>query len=95
MEQITFVARDFEGPLDLLLYLIQKHKLNIMDIEISSLLTQYLAYMEERQTQNLELDSSFIEMAARLIQITTATLLPKHEDESQELKGQLPAELMY
>ncbi len=94
MEQLTFVATDFEGPLDLLLFLISKHKLNIMDIEISSLLQQYMLYIEAREKEDLETDSSFIEMAARLVQIKTATLLPKHEDEAKELKSALQMELM-
>lgn len=49
MEKLSFKVQEFEGPLDLLLHLIAKHKLNIYDIEISALLEQYLAYIEQMQ----------------------------------------------
>ena len=67
MESISFKLEVFEGPLDLLLSLIQKHKLNICDIEISKLLEQYLLYIEQANEQNLELAGEFLEMAARFM----------------------------
>ena len=76
MAQISFKLPVFEGPLDLLLHLIAKHKLNIYDIEISKLLEQYLLYMEQCSQQDYELAGEFLEMAARLIYIKTASLLP-------------------
>ena len=69
MESISFKLEVFEGPLDLLLSLIAKHKLNICDIEISKLLEQYLLFIEEAHKQDLELAGEFLEMAARLIYI--------------------------
>ena len=54
MEKLSFKVQEFEGPLDLLLHLIAKHKLNIYDIEISALLEQYLAYIEQMQRQDME-----------------------------------------
>lgn len=60
--QLEFKVGDFEGPLDLLLFLISKHKLNINDIEISELLTQYLDAIEQMQSADLELKSEFLEM---------------------------------
>ena len=54
MESISFKLEVFEGPLDLLLNLITKHKLNICDIEISKLLEQYLLYMDQAHEQDLE-----------------------------------------
>lgn len=78
--------------MDLLLSLISKHKLNIYDIEISSLLEQYLAYMDQCREQDLELAGEFLEMAARLIYIKTASLLPRPEEaqkEKQALQGAL------
>ena len=92
MEQINFKLEVFEGPLDLLLNLIAKHKLNICDIEISKLLEQYLLYIEQAREQDLELAGEFLEMAARLIYIKTASLLPQPEEAEQmkkELEGAL------
>ncbi len=92
MESISFKLEVFEGPLDLLLSLIAKHKLNICDIEISKLLEQYLLYIDQAHEQNLELAGEFLEMAARLIYIKTASLLPQPEEAEQmkrELEGAL------
>ena len=92
MESISFKLEVFEGPLDLLLSLIAKHKLNICDIEISKLLEQYLIYIDQAHEQNLELAGEFLEMAARLIYIKTAFLLPQPEEAEQmkrELEGAL------
>lgn len=91
MTELNFKLEVFEGPLDLLLTLIQKHKLNIMDIEISVLLEQFLNYLERMAEADLEVTSDFLEMAARLVLIKSAELLPKEEAEKmkQELQGQL------
>ncbi|MBQ3566994.1 MAG: segregation/condensation protein A [Oscillospiraceae bacterium] len=92
MPEISFKLDVFEGPLDLLLHLITKHKLNINDIEISKLLEQYMLYIEQAKEQDLELAGEFLEMAARLIYIKTASLLPKPEEAEQikkELQGTL------
>lgn len=92
MQTISFKLEVFEGPMDLLLSLITKHKLDIYDIEISSLLEQYMAYMEQCREQDLELAGEFLEMAARLIYIKTASLLPRPEEaqkEKQALQGAL------
>lgn len=88
MSSITFRLEKFEGPLDLLLHLISKHKLNIYDIEISSLLEQYLAFIDGLHEQDFELAGEFLEMAARLIYIKTVSLLPK-PNEAEELKKEL------
>lgn len=92
VENISFKLEVFEGPLDLLLNLITKHKLNICDIEISKLLEQYLIYIDKAHEQNLELAGEFLEMAARLIYIKTVSLLPQPEEAEQmkkELEGAL------
>lgn len=90
MEKITFKLEVFEGPLELLLYLISKHKLNINDIEISKLLEQYLEYIAEWTAQDLEFAGEFLEMAARLIYIKTVSLLPSEESsEAEENKKDL------
>lgn len=93
MESISFKLDVFEGPLDLMLNLISKHKLNIYDIEISKLLEQYLLYIEACHEQNLELAGEFLEMAARLIYIKTASLLPQPE-EAEKMKKELEGTLI-
>ncbi len=92
MEELNFKLEVFEGPLDLMLMLISKHKLNIKDIEISILLEQFLLYLDKMQEADIEVAGEFIEMAARLIYIKTADLLPKHEIE--ELKKELTGRLI-
>ena len=95
MKQILFRLDTFEGPLDLLLKLISKHKLNIYDIEISKLLEQYMEYLDNSNIQNLESAGEFLEMASRLIYIKTAYLLPKPEaDEAQQMKKELETNLI-
>ncbi len=93
MEKLSFKLDSFEGPLDLLLFLISKHKLDIYDIEISKLLEQYLKYIDAMKAADLDVASEFLEMAARLVYIKTAALLPKHE-EVDELKNELTGELL-
>ena len=92
MEELSFKLEIFEGPLDLMLSLIAKHKLNIRDIEISILLEQFLLYLDKMQEADIEVAGEFVEMAARLIYIKTAELLPKHEVE--ELKKELTGRLI-
>ena len=91
MEELSFKLEVFEGPLDLLLSLIAKHKLNIYDIEISVLLEQFLLYLDKMQEADIEVAGEFLEMAARLIYIKSSALLPKHEAEEmkKELEGAL------
>lgn len=93
MAEITFKLDVFEGPLDLLLHLISKHKLNINDIEITKLLEQYLLYIEQARQQDLELAGEFLEMAARLVYIKSASLLPKPE-EAERVKRELEGALI-
>lgn len=93
MEKISFRLEGFEGPLDVLLTLINKHKLDIFNIEISELLKQYLIFMDECHEQNLELAGEFLEMASRLIYIKTASLLPQPEV-AEEMKKELEGTLI-
>lgn len=76
----------FEGPLDLLLYLIKKEEINIHDIPIAKITEQYLEYMEMMKLLDLEIAGEFILMAATLIHIKSKTLLPIEE------KEEIPAE---
>ena len=66
----------FEGPLDLLLYLIRKQNFNILDIPMAALTRQYLSYVEEIRASNLELAAEYLLMAAMLIEIKSRMLLP-------------------
>jgi segregation and condensation protein A len=66
----------FEGPLDLLLYLIRKQNFNILDIPMAALTKQYLGYVEEIRNHNLELAAEYLLMAAMLIEIKSRMLLP-------------------
>ena len=93
MSSAQFKLDMFEGPLDLLLHLISKHKLNIHDIQISLLLEQYLEYIHQLEHEDLEDAADFLEMAARLIYIKTVSLLP-HDEEAQELKKELEGRLI-
>ena len=75
----------FEGPLDLLLYLIRKQNFNILDIPMAGLTRQYLSYVDEIRTRNLELAAEYLLMAAMLIEIKSRMLLPpKKVAEGQE-----------
>lgn len=74
----------FEGPLDLLLHLIEKNKLNIYDIPIVEITDQYVAYVEQMEEENLDVVSEFLIMAATLIEIKSRMLLPKEQVEEEE-----------
>lgn len=95
-EKLQYKLESFEGPLDLLLFLIQKHKLNIYDINISELLEQYTnAIQSVESLEDLEGASEFLEMAARLVYIKTAMLLPRDDDEDKDkLRRELQGELI-
>ena len=93
MEQINYKIEVFEGPMDLLLYLITKHKLNIYDVPIFELVEQYTAYIRALQQKDLEVASEFLEMAARLVHIKSLSLLPTRE-EGELLRRELSGELI-
>ena len=75
--------QDFEGPLSLILQLLSKNKIEIRDIRISEILDQYLAYLDEMQSMDLEIASEFVQMAAHLLYIKTRTLLAGEEEVSE------------
>ncbi len=93
METISYKLDVFEGPMDLLLHLISKHKIDINDIPILLLVEQYLDYVKKMQEEDMEVASEFLEMAARLVYIKTVSLLPVHEEEADALKNELQGEL--
>ncbi len=74
----------FEGPLDLLLHLIDVNKIDIYDIPISLITDQYLAYLEKMQENDMEIMSEFLVMAAMLLRIKSKMLLPPAEDDSDD-----------
>ena len=84
----------FEGPLDLLLYLIRKNEVNIYDIPISLITEQYLAYIELMQELNLDMAGEFLVMAATLIHIKSRTLLPRPDPTQDDLPGEDPREAL-
>lgn len=93
MEKLSFKLECFEGPMDLLLHLISKRKLNINDIPISEIVDQYIECVRNMQEENMEIASEFLEMAARLVYIKTVSLLPSPE-EAEELKRELVGQLL-
>lgn len=74
----------FEGPMDLLLHLIEKNKIDIYDIPIAELTRQYLAYLDRYREFNIEIASSFLVMAATLLQIKSKMMLPQNETSADE-----------
>lgn len=88
MEKISYKLPAFEGPLDLLLYLLSKNKVDIYQIQISELLEQYIQHIGQMQEQQLDIASEFLEMAAKLVYIKSVSLLPKYE-EAEEMERDL------
>ncbi len=84
---------DFNGPLDLILHLLSKNKMEIKDIQISLILDQYLAWMERRKEMDLEVASEFVTMAAHLVYIKTRMLLSLQDEEAASEMEQLIASL--
>ena len=84
----------FEGPLDLLLYLIRKQNFNILDIPMLSVTRQYLAYVDEIRSRNLELAAEYLLMAAMLIEIKSRMLLPPRKQEGTDEAHDPRAELV-
>lgn len=86
----------FEGPLDLLLYLIRKHNLNILDIPMADLTKQYMTYVEKMQANKLELAAEYLLMSAMLIEIKSRMLLPKPAtvEAEQDPRAELVRRLM-
>lgn len=94
METPTFRLETFEGPLDLLLHLISKNKVDIYDIPVAEILEQYLAYMQSAREFNIELASEFSVMAAQLLLIKSSMILPRYEDLEEDPRKQLVESLI-
>jgi segregation and condensation protein A len=88
----------FEGPLDLLLYLIRKQNFNILDIPMAAMTRQYLSYVEEIRSTNLELAAEYLLMAAMLIEIKSRMLLPPKKvaegEEAEDPRAELVRRLL-
>ncbi len=82
--ELKVKLESFEGPLDLLLHLLDKNKVNIYDIPIVEITNQYMEYIQEMRRQDLNVMSEFLVMAATLLDIKAKMLLPKEEKEEEE-----------
>ena len=94
IEQITYRLDQFEGPLDLLLALIQKNKVSITDIPISLICDQYMEYLEEAQRMDLEIATEFIVMASDLMLIKSKMLLPHEEGTENDPRREIQNALL-
>lgn len=84
MKTVTFHLPVFDGPLDLLLHLISKNKVNIYDIPIAGILEQYLEYIDQMREFDMDVAAEFVAMAAQLMVIKSKMLLPVYEDQEQD-----------
>jgi len=97
-DALEILLEAFEGPLDLLLYLIRKQNFNILDIPLADVTRQYLAYVDQIRKRNLELASEYLLMAAMLIEIKSRMLLPPKKvegaDEAEDPRAELVRRLI-
>ncbi len=97
-DAMAVMLEAFEGPLDLLLYLIRKANVNVLDIPMAPLTDQYLLYVEAMRKQNLELAADYLVMAAMLIEIKSRMLLPRPNasagDEAEDPRAELVRRLV-
>jgi len=91
---IEFKINDFEGPLDLLLHLIKESKMDIMNIEISSITDQYIAFLNKQEEMNLEISSEYLVLASSLLEIKSRMLLPNEKVEEDEEENDPREELV-
>ncbi len=94
MEALSYRLDQFEGPLDLLLTLIKKNKLNIEDIPISFICEQYMQYITEAREMDLDIASEFIVMASELMLIKSRLLLPKENEDAEDPRRELADALL-
>ena len=94
MEAFTYRLDQFEGPLDLLLTLIQKNKVNISDIPISLICDQYVEYITEAQKLDMDIASEFLVMASELMLIKSKMLLPRPEEDEEDPRAKLTDALL-
>lgn len=94
METLTYKLEQFEGPLDLLLNLIQKNKVSISDIPIALICDQYIEYITKAEALDMDLASEFIVMASELMVIKTKMLLPREDDAEEDPRAPLADAIM-
>lgn len=94
MEKLTYRLDQFEGPLDLLLTLISKNKIDISDIPISLLCDQYMEYINAANESKIDIASEFIVMASELMLIKSRMLLPRNEEEEEDPRAALAAAML-
>ena len=83
-EKVTFHLDRFDGPLDLLLHLLARNRIDIKDIPIAEICSQYLEYLERMRALDIEIAGDFIAMASHLVYIKSKMLLPVYEEEGEE-----------
>ena len=94
MEKLTYRLEVYEGPLDLLLDLIAKNKIDIMNIPIALICDQYMQYITEAQAMDMELAGEFIVMASELLYIKSKMLLPRAEPDEEDPRASLAEALL-
>lgn len=92
--QLTYKMESFEGPLDLLLDLIHKNKMDILDIQISVIFEQYMAHLERMRQMDMEIAGEFIVMASELMLIKSNMLLPREEETEEDPRARLAQALL-
>lgn len=95
-DALEVVLEHFEGPMDLLLYLIRRANLDVLDIPMAKVTAQYLEYVEAMRRKNLELAAEYLVMAAMLMEIKSRMLLPrpKHVEEEEDPRAELVRRLL-
>lgn len=93
-DALEIILEQFEGPLDLLLYLIRKQNLDILEVNVAEITSQYMGYIEIMQTMQLEMVGEYLVMAAMLAEIKSRMLLPRNKDDDEEDEGDPRAELI-
>ena len=81
---MNFHINDFEGPLDLLLHLVKKEKMDIYEIEVSQIIEEYLEFIHQMQDLNIDIASSYLVMAAELLHLKSKLLLNQNIEEDEE-----------
>lgn len=89
MEELSFKVAAFEGPLDLLLHLISKNKVNIYDIPIAEITDQYLEYIDAMRELDMDVGGEFLVMASQLLLIKSRMLLPVEEEDEEDPRMEL------
>lgn len=93
-DALEIILEQFEGPLDLLLYLIRKQNLDILEVNVAEITTQYMGYIDIMQTMQLEMVGEYLVMAAMLAEIKSRMLLPRSKEGEEEEEGDPRAELI-